>query len=163
MGFGHPLDAVDLSLAGERVFRRHSGPWVGDVAVHEDDAARWLRRRRRPRDMILEDLSTEAGGDVTKPAVSLTVLPPLMRRRLASRGVVAVNVLPVPGTRWRDLLATIAAPWPSALVLTDADYENRILLAGALPEAREVSRTLRAHLRGIGSSREREISVRTLS
>jgi hypothetical protein len=161
MGFGHPIEAVDLSLAGERVFRRHSGPWVGDVEVHEEEAGRWLRRRRRPRDMILEDLSTESGGDVTKPAVSLTVLPPLMRRRLAPRGVVAVNVLPVPGTTWQDLLGRIAEPWPEALVVTDEDYENKILLAGALPDAREVSRTLRSHLRALGSSRATEVSVRS--
>lgn len=162
MGFGHPIEAVDLSLEGEKVFRRHSGPWIGDVEVHEDEAGRWLRRRRRPRDMILEDLSMEAGGDVTKPAVSLTVLPPLMRRRLAPRGVVAVNVLPIPGTPWQDLLARIAEPWQNALVVTDEEYENKILLAGALPDAREVSHALRRHLRALGSNQATEVSVRTL-
>ena len=49
MGFGHPLEAVDLSLVGEALFRAHSGPWVGRVTVHEDEASRWLRSRRRRR------------------------------------------------------------------------------------------------------------------
>lgn len=162
MGFGHPLEAVDLSLEGEQIFRRHSGPWAGHVAVHEDEASHWLRRRRRTWDLILEDLSVESAGDVTKPPVSLTVLPDLMRRRLAPKGIAVVNVLPVPGYRWADLLARIAGSWKAAEVVHLEEYENRILLAGRLPPARTTSRTLRRHLEAIGSNQAKGLSVRTL-
>lgn len=165
MGFGHPLQAVDLSLEGERLFREHSGPWVGDVEVHEAEASRWLRARRRPFDLILEDLSAEAAGDVTKPGVSLGVLPALMRERVGPRGVVVTNVLPVPGLAWRDLLDRLAAPWAGRgvrrLVVHLEDWENRVLLCGRLPTARRASSTLKRHLRALGSDQAEGLAVRT--
>lgn len=167
MGFGHPLEAVDLSLECEALFREHSGPWVGSVTVHEGEAARWLRSRRRTFDLILEDLSVETTGDVTKPNVSLAVLPALMKKKVGPSGVVVTNVLPVPGISWRDLLGRLAAPWrvrgaPRALVVHLADYENRVLLAGRLPTAGATSRTLKRHLRALGSDQADGLSVRTL-
>jgi hypothetical protein len=166
MGFGHPLQAVDLSLAHEALFREHSGPWAGEVVVHEAEATRWLRARRRPFDLVLEDLSTEAGGDVTKPSVSLAVLPALMREKVGPRGVVVTNVLPVPGLAWRDLLGDLAKPWrvrgARRLVVHLEDWENRVLLCGALPTARATSRTLKRHLRALGSDQADGLSVRTL-
>ena len=164
MGFGHPLEAVDLSLEGEALFRAHSGPWVGEVSVHEDEASRWLRARRRPFDLILEDLSVETPGDVTKPNVSLGVLPALMKQKVQPRGVVVTNVLPVPGIAWRDLLATLARPWRVRGARTQVihldDYENRVLLCGRLPTARTTSATLRRHLRALGSDQTNGLSVR---
>lgn len=166
MGFGHPLEAVDLSLAGEALFREHSGPWVGEVSVHEDEASRWLRARRRPFDLILEDLSVETTGDVTKPNVSLAVLPKLMKQKVGPQGVVVTNVLPVPGMAWRDLLARLAKPWrvrgARVQVIHLEDYENRVLLAGRLPTASATSRTLKRHLRALGSDQTDGLSVRTL-
>jgi hypothetical protein len=73
-------------------------------------------------DVILEDLSMRGRRNAAKPQVSLDVLPELIARRLAPRGVVVVNVLPMPGTSWRVLLKGLAAPFPSALVITLEDY-----------------------------------------
>ena len=162
MGFGHPIQAVDLSLEGERIFREHSGPWAGRIEVHEDDALRWLRRRRGRWDLILEDLSVSTEHEVTKPAVSLSELPPLMKKRLAPRGIASFNVLPVSGYAWRHLLARIAAPWGRAQVVEFDEWENRMLLAGALPPARRTSRLLKRHLRAIGSNQADGLRVRTL-
>ena len=166
MGFGHPLEAVDLSLAHVPLFREHSGPWVGAVTVHEAEASRWLRGRRRSFDLILEDLSAETTGDVTKPGVSLGVLPALMKQRVGPKGVVVTNVLPVPGVTWRDLLTRLATPWRGRgarrQVVHLEDYENRVLLCGRLPTARATSATLRRHLRALGSDQAEGLTVRTL-
>lgn len=162
MGFAHPIHAVDLSLEGERVFREHSGPWVGDVRVAQADALRWLRRRKTPWDLILEDLSTDTELGVTKPPVSLDPLPALMAAHVKKTGVAATNVLPVPGIPWNDLLATLAAPWRHALVVHLDEYENRILIGSQHRlDARGVSRTLRRHLEAIGSDQHDTLSVRT--
>jgi len=164
MGFGHPVEAVDLSLEGETLFREHAGPWAGRVTVHEGEASRWLTTHRRTWDLILEDLSTAVGRTVTKPAVSLASLPGLMRRRVKPTGVVVTNVLPVPGVAWHALLARLAAPWRGArrLVVHLEDWENRVLLCGRLPTARLVSQTLRRHLAALGSDQAGGLSVRTL-
>ena len=162
MGFGHPLEAVDLSLEGEQIFREHSGPWVGDVRVHEDDAVRWLRRSRRRWNLILEDLSVPVDRDTTKPAASIQTLPALMKSRLAEGGVAAFNVLPVPGYAWKHLHRRIAEPWGSAQVVEFDEWENHLLLAGALPTARKTSRELKRHLAAIGSDQADGLQVRTL-
>lgn len=165
MGFGHPLEAVDLSLEGEALYREHSGPWAGSVTVHEAEASRWLRGRRRPLDLILEDLSADTGGDVTKPSVSLGPLPALMKKKVGPKGVVVTNVLPVPGLAWREEMGLLAAPWrvrgARVQVVHLEDYENRVLLCGRLPTARATSATLRRHLRALGSDQADGLTVRT--
>ncbi len=164
MGFPHPILAVDLSLAGEPLFRRLSTPWCGDVRVDEADAVRWLRRRRHPLDLILEDLSAEVGGELTKPDVSLDGLPRLMAKRLAPGGIAVTNVLPVPGHPWTRLLPHLAAPFRRACVLVLEEWENRVLIAGdTLPDAREIGMRLRRHLRAIGSAEAHAFRVRTLA
>lgn len=162
-GFGHPIQAVDLSLEGERLFRTLAGPWAGDVQVHEEDALRWLRRQRRSWDTILEDLSVQTSLGVTKPAVSLEELPALMSRRVSPSGMAITNVLPVPGLSWRVLLDRLAAPWPHAVVVHLVEYENRVLIAshGAL-DARRIRRDLSGHLDAIGSDQASLLFVRSL-
>jgi hypothetical protein len=163
MGYGHPVEACDLDLSGERIFRELSAGWCGEVTVAKADAVAWLRARRQPFDVILEDLSASVDGEITKPAVSLEVLPQLMARRLTPRGVAVMNVLPVPGHPWTTLLPRLAAPWRRALCIVLDDWENRILLAGAdLDPAEETSRAIRRALRAIGSREADGISVRTL-
>jgi len=163
MGFGHPIRAVDLSLEGEAVFRSLSTPWCGDVRVDEAEASAWLQRQRAPYDTILEDLSAPVAGEITKPPVSLDVLPALMRRRLCPGGLVVTNVLPVPGQPWTRLLPHLAAPHGRAAVLTLEVWENRVLLASdALPTPREIGRRMRHVLRAIGSDEAEAFTVRGL-
>lgn len=163
MGIAHPIEAVDLSLEGEPVFRDLSAPWCGAVEVHEAEASAFLRASRRRYDVIVEDLSAMLPGGVTKPPVSLDVLPELMHARLAPRGVVVVNVLPVPGMPWTRLLPQLAAPYRQARVIVLEEWENRVLLLGdELESAREISRILRRLLAGIDSAEADALSVRTL-
>jgi len=161
MGFAHPLDAVDLSLEGTRVFRDHAGPWAGEVRVEEADAVRWLRRGRRRYDAILEDLSVATPEDVTKPGVSLEVVPALLPRRLTAKGLAITNLLPVPGWTWSQLRDRVAAPFPHAVEIRLDHYENRILVASAARlDAREISRALGRHLRALGSDQAGTLAVR---
>jgi hypothetical protein len=163
LGHAHPVEACDLDLGAEPLFRSLSAPWCGRVRVDRADAAAWLRSRRRPYDVILEDLSARVDGEVTKPPVSLEVLPALMRRRLAPGGHVVTNVLPVAGRPWTRLLPLLAAPYARARVLTLDAWENRVLLLGdALPPAARIARELGRALRGLGSREAGALSVRTL-
>jgi hypothetical protein len=163
MGFGHPIEAVDLSLEGEKVFRDLSEPWCGQVAVHEAEASAWLRASRRRYDTIIEDLSAPSPRGITKPDVALDVLPALMQTRLRPHGSVVVNVLPVPGMPWTLLLPQLAAPYAQARVITLEQWENRVLLLGdALDSARQISLLLRRLLLGIDSLEANGFSVRTL-
>ncbi len=163
MGYAHPLLAVDLSLEGEQLFRELSAPWCGDVRVTEADAKVWLARQKRPFDLILEDLSADVAGEVTKPPVSLDELPALMAAHIAPGGLVVTNVLPVPRRPWKRLLPALAAPHASAQVIELDEWENRVLLAAEhLPPAREVGDRLRRHLATIGSDEADALTVRTL-
>ncbi|MHC4956846.1 MAG: hypothetical protein ACYTGN_00625 [Planctomycetota bacterium] len=163
MGFDGPVEAVDLSRSGEDLFRELSSGWCGDVRLAQDDAVGWLRRQRRPFDVIVEDISTPSPAGVVKPYDSFDALPELMHERLPPSGVAIINLLPLPGTSWDSLIARVAHPWNSALVVHLDEYENRIVIAGDdLPGAAGVSRTLRAALATVKSNQARLISVRTL-
>ena len=162
-GYSHPVQAVDLSKKGAEIFFELSAGWCGQVDLHLDDAAGWLRRQRRGFDAIVEDISTPSPAGGIKPYDSFDVLPELMRRRLGENGVAIVNLLPLPGTAWAALEARVAHPFPRALVVHLEEYENRILILGAaLPSAAATSRTLRATLKKIGSNQARKLTLRTL-
>ncbi len=163
MGYGHPIEAVDLTRAGEAIFRELSGPWAGQVRLTRAEASRWLRRQKKRYDFILEDLSCDGDDGVTKPRVSLDVLPRLMRTRLRPGGVALFNLLPVAGRSWRDLIAQVSAPFAHARVVVLDDWENRLVLAGRqLQSSAWISRRIKHALRIIGSSEADGVCVRTL-
>jgi spermidine synthase len=163
MGYPHGIDAVDLSIKGEPLFRELSQEWAGAVRVATAEAASWLRSRRTPYDVIVEDLSTESPVGVVKPYVTFDVLPDLIRRRLHPGGLAVTNLLPLPGTPWNALMARVALPHARSVVVHLEEYENRFVLAGdTLPSARGVSARLRDALGRIGSDQARKIFVRTL-
>jgi len=164
MGWDGALDTVDLDPRGERLFRELCGGWCGTVRFSRHEAGDWLRRARRRFDLVIDDLSVPHRGEITKPRLSVETLPPLIRRRLAPGGVVAVNALPVPALAWRELLWKLAAPHPRARVVLFKEFENRVLLAGAdLPPPRQLGRLLRRYLRAIESEIAAGISVRELA
>lgn len=160
IGCSAPVDAVDLSREGLPLFEACRGPWTGDVTFHEGDAAAWLRARTGRFDCIIEDLSMQIPGDVTKPPVSLEVLPALIEKRLAARGVVVVNMLPVEGMSRITLRRTLVGALPSAVTVRLDAFENEVLLAsrGAL-DARVIGRNLRAALARTGSRLADELHV----
>lgn len=163
MGFGHPFVAVDLSLEFEPLFRELSEPWCGHVEVVEAEASAWLRKQRTRFDLILEDISADLPDGITKPPVSLDLLPKLMAKRVRKGGMVVTNVLPVPGRPFTELLPHLAAPHKRAHVVTLDAWENRVLLCGpSLGTARETSDALRRTLRAIGSQEAYGLSVRSL-
>jgi hypothetical protein len=163
LGFRGPIDAADLSLAAEPLFREVASGWSGVVRLARADAAAWLRGRRSVYDVIVEDLTVPGGPQgAYKPPVCLDELPPLVRSRLAPAGVAVTNVLPLPHLSWTAILDRLAAPHERALVVDIDAYENRILIAGeSLPPARQTAARLRAALRGIRSRQADRIRVCT--
>jgi hypothetical protein len=161
-GWSHPVEAVDLDLDGERIFRNMAEGWSGELVVHRGDALRWLEDRPERRfDLIMEDLSVRDQDLITKPPVSYGRLPAEMHRHLAPHGVVVTNVLPVAGKSWRRLLIDLAGPYREAVLVTFEQWENRLLIVGPrLWDARTVSRRLRAVLERLGSRQRKRMSVR---
>ena len=163
MGFGDPIDAVDLSRDGEAIFRELSEPWAGAVRLYESEASKWLRRKKARYDFILEDLSYPAEDGVTKPEVSYEVMPDLIRNALSRNGVALYNLLDVPGMSWRELYEKVTAPFSRARLITLDDWENRLVLVGdRLDSAWKISRRLRHALNNLGSNQAGAFTVRTL-
>jgi len=163
MGFDHPVDAVDLSRAGEKLYRQLSGDWAGVVRIAQADAERWLRRSRRRFDLILEDLSITGDSGTIKPYASFDSLPRTIRARLDRSGLAITNLLPLPGTSNESLAFRVAQPHRCALVVHPSGYLNRIVIAGdRLSGAARASRRIRKLLRAIRSNQEKTVSVRTL-
>lgn len=162
MGVDQPIEAIDLSLAGQRVFRRFSADWCGDVRVHRGDAVEWLTTTRRRFDLILEDLSIAESGIVVKPGISSTVLPGLISRRLRPGGTAVFNLLETPRTTWAGQVEAIRKYFAETLTVRDHVYENRLVVAAAsLPTARSLSLRLRLLLESIGSQRADGARVRS--
>lgn len=157
----HPIRAVDLSLDAMTLFDACRGEWTGDVSVDEGDAAEWLRSGPRQWDVVVEDLSMQVPDDVTKPPVSLEVLPELIASRLGANGIAVVNALPVEGLSQVALLTTISRFYPQVRVVHLESFANRILIGGAdLPDAREMGARIRSDLKRLGSELAGEIRVR---
>lgn len=160
LGFDAPLEAVDLSLEGAKVFDRLAGTWTGQVTIDQDDAARWLGRKRVRYDFILEDLFAMGKQGMVKPDVSFAALPGSIRRHLQPAGVAVFNTLREPGKTWAQIHAPLLAPFARACAIHLDDYENRVLVAGRrLPDAREVSRRVGESLRALGSRQAGKTSV----
>lgn len=160
------LQCVDLSLAGEKIFRKLSAKWAGKVRVDRQDASRWLRRKRTPFDCILEDLSLPATAERegVKPDISLHVIPPMMAESLTPDGVVIINMLPMPGMTWNDLMIPFTHSFRRVCVIHFEGYVNRVVVAGKrLATASEVSRRIRAELHSIESAMAFEFCLRTLA
>jgi hypothetical protein len=163
LGGDHAVEAVDLDPTGHGIYREVGGDWGGDLEFVEGDAVAWLRGQRRCFDAIVEDLSVPVGKDVVKPSVSWEELPPLMARRVRSKGVVISNLLPTPGMTMLELEHCIHRLGPACVVELDR-FHNRILLQGAAFEsARETGRQLRGALNALGSRLADEISLRKLA
>ncbi|MFM2152776.1 MAG: hypothetical protein RL199_1211 [Pseudomonadota bacterium] len=164
LGVTGRVEAADLSTDAVPTFHRIARDWAGEVAVTEAEASRWLRSRRLRYGALIDDLSMQIPGDVTKPEVSWTTLPPLMAARRRVDGVSIHNLLPVAGMSWRTLIGHVTRDQPAAVEVRSSDYDNRIVVAGrSLPEARTLGRTLDALLAPIDSPLAGTLSLRTLS
>lgn len=163
LGFGAPLDAVDLDAAGYRVFRAHCGEWAGRVRWRQADAAGWLRSQRGDFGLLLEDLSVAEDGDVVKPRLSWEELPGLMRGRLRAGGYAVFNLFSPPARRWQAPLDRIRGLFGRACWVELDEFENRIVMAGSrLPGTREIGRELRWALRRIRSRQAGRLRLHTV-
>ncbi|MGQ0613195.1 MAG: hypothetical protein ACT4PV_05600 [Planctomycetaceae bacterium] len=162
MGYGHALEAVDLSREGEALFRELAAGWAGEVRLARNEAGAWLRGRPGSYHAIVEDLTVTGVAGTTKPEASFGELPAMVRDALLPGGVAATNLLPHPGRTWPELLRAVAAPFPRAVCIEVRGYFNRVVVAGdALPPAREVAGAVRARLAALGSTMQRRLAFRT--
>lgn len=163
LGFSRKFEAVDLDEASYRLFVEHCYPWASQVNWHNADALTWLRGRRGRYEVLVEDLSIPQDRDVIKPEISWTILPALIRRRVAPRGIAIFNLLPPPGHRWTAALAPFRKEFSRLCMIELEEFENRILIAGhRLPDARTLGRALRVALRQLGSNQSGKMRVRML-
>ena len=163
MGDDRPIDAVDLDVGAEPLFRELCGDWCGTVRVHRGEATRWLGRQRARFAAIADDLSIEAADGATKPRASLEAVPGRVAARLRAGGWAVVNLLPVARVAWADLIDRAAGAHAEVRVVHLRDHDNRVVVAGArLPGARALSNAFRARLASIGSSQARKIAVRSV-
>lgn len=163
LGVESAIDSVDLDRTGYALFRRHCPGWVRGVNWQQADAVAWLRRQPPDFGLLLDDLSVPFDGDVFKPTVSWTVLPPLIRQRLRPGGFAMFNLMLSPGSHWNRELAKLTAGFSTARIVELDDFENRILVAGeSLPTARALATALRNALHRIHSRQARRLQVRTI-
>ena len=163
MGDHRPVDAVDLDVGAEPLFRELCGDWCGLVRVHRGDAVAWLAGRRGRFAAIADDLSIEGVDGATKPRASIEAVPGQVAARLRAGGWAVVNLLPVARVAWADLIDRAAGAHADVRVVHLRDHENRVVIAAArLPGARALSNALRARLMSIGSSQARKIAVRSV-
>jgi hypothetical protein len=163
LGFGGPIEAVDLDPAGYRVYRAHCQRWAGEVRWQQADALEWLRAQPARFGLLLDDLSVPEAGDVVKPALCWEQLPLLMRRRIRGGGYGVFNLFSPAGGRWSGALEQIARLFGRACWVELEEFENRFVLAGTrVPAARELGAALRRALRRIRSRQADRIRVHTV-
>jgi len=164
LGVETRIESVDLDPAGYVLFRRHCSAWAHFVNWQQADALVWLRQQPPDFGLLLDDLSVPGDGDVFKPAISWLELPALIRRRLRPAGVGIFNMLPPAAGGWHSPLARLVAGFPATRIIELAEFENRILIAGAaLPSARALSARMRGALRLLRSRQAGRIQVRNYS
>ncbi len=163
LGVETVVHAVDLDRVGYDLFRWHCPKWVRRVKWKKADAVKWLRSQPADFGLLIEDLSVPHDGDVFKPGITWSVLPQLIRERLARGGVAVFNLLPPPGGVWLRELERIARMFASARIVSFDDFTNRILIAGkSVPPVRELGKSLRTALLSIGSAQADRIHLRTV-
>lgn len=154
------VHAVDLDPTGLALLRRHHADWLDPLRWHRGDAVAWLRRSTRRFDVILDDLSVPVDGEVEKPEASWNVLPALIASRLTPGGLAIFNLLRPPTVGWARGLSRVTAPFSRSFSVHLADFDNRLVLAGALPpDARAAGRRLRACLRQLRSRQATRLTI----
>ena len=160
LGVHATVHAVDLDPTGLDLLRRHHADWLDPLRWQRGDAIALLRRSPRRFDEILDDLSVPVDDEVEKPEASWNVLPALIASRLASGGRAVFNLLRPPTLGWTRGLSRVTAPFSRSLSVHLTDFDNRLVLAGALlPEARPTGRRLRAHLRQLRSRQATRLAI----
>ena len=164
MGGQHAVSGVDLDDSGYNLFCDVSDDWQGAVKFTKEDATQWLRSRRTPFDVLLEDLSIPRDGDVFKPDVSIDTLPRLIRSKLKPGGLAVFNLLPADDRTWTEMTKRVSDPFRHGIRITFESFYNQVLILGSRPfsDAREVSRRIRASLTAIQSAMSSDIQIRAM-
>lgn len=154
------VHAVDLDATGWNLVGGPGGRWLRPCDWHQGDAEAWLRGARHRFDVIIEDLSVPAEGEVWKPEATWHTLPALIARRLRPKGLAVLNLLRPARGSWREGIDAVMRPFRHGVMIGLRDFENRIVVAGSsAPGVREAGRALRGTLKRLGSRQARRITV----
>lgn len=161
LGVESAIETCDLDRRGYSLFEEHCSRCVGPVQWEEADAVSWLQDVSGAFDLLIDDLSIPLDDDVFKPECSWTTLPPLMKKRIRSNGIVVSNQLKPVNDSWKNGLKIFQELFANVQVVHLDDFENRIVIAGvSLPTIRETSGRLRRELNRLKSKQAGKISVR---
>lgn len=163
LGVRARIHGVDLDPRGHELLRRAGVTWTSPLRWRQEDARCWLTRTCRRFDVIIDDLSVPANGDVEKPAATWESLPELVAEHLLPGGFAVLNLLRPSGLGWAGGLRRVAAPFAHAVVLELAHFHNRVVIAGGEPRpVRIVGQAIRNSLIALGSNQADRVSLRTL-
>jgi len=155
--------AVDLDASGYDLFLRHCSGWAGDLSWKQVDAVQWLLKQQREFSVLIDDLSILTRRRVVKPDISTTVLPTLMRRKLALGGVVVSNLLRPVREAWSANFAHFTRCFATVRCVELDEFENRIVVAGQeVPPAQELGHRIRRELRRLRSRQADRVRVRSI-
>ena len=163
LGDDHTIRAVDLDPRGFDIFQQLCFSWAGAVEFEVAEAGSWLRAQKAGFSVVIDDLSIGVNNDVVKPELSWTELPLMIQERLVPDGVALFNLLSPVNFAWQEGLSRVIAPFPQALMIQFAEFENRVVIAGQrLPKPHWLGRRLRELLLRLKSPQARRIAVRSL-
>jgi spermidine synthase len=130
---------VELDREVVRLARAHLDLDEIGMRIEIADALRWLESDRTRYDAIFEDVFVGAGDDVHKPAWLPEPGHRLAAARLASGGVLVSNTL----DEHLRVARAMRELRPALVSIETVDYDNRVLVAGAVGLA---GRALRARV-----------------
>jgi spermidine synthase len=148
------LTAVDIDPEIVDLAREHMDLDALGIEVVISDAYPWLADNRRTFDVVIDDIYLAGKTDVFRPRAWDSGLMVLLKRALASGGLLAVNLVTGPGHRAMQshTRRILRGAFPVVRTLKSAAAMNEVLVAG-----RDVATPgrLREHAAAFGDWRDR--------
>lgn len=133
---GTHVTGVDLDPAMADWARTKLAHEPVQLTVHVADAYRHLALDPRHYDVVIDDVYVAGATDVRRPQPVDAILVAALRRRLASGGVLVINLVTGPGHRTQQSLArrSVRAAFDQVATVRPARGHNEVLAAGWLAD-----------------------------
>jgi spermidine synthase len=126
------LVAIDIDPEIVALAREHMDLDALGIEVHTADAYPWLAENRRKFDVVFDDIYLAGKTDVFRPRAWNPELMDHLRRAVAPRGLLAVNLVTGAGHRTMQSLTRkiLRGTFTTVRSLTTAESMNEVLVAG---------------------------------
>ena len=126
------LTAIDIDQEIIGIAREHMDLDALNIEIIIGDAYPWLERNRRTFDVVIDDIYLAGKTDVFRPRAWDALLLDNLRRALAPRGVLAVNLVTGAGHRTIQSLTrrVLREEFPVVRCIKSAAAMNEVLVAG---------------------------------